>query len=76
MVITIYRLTVSYDVMGDLWVTFSETILHSKWIDVSYTHREKHKVKLQYFDQHEMCHPLPHDLMTSNDMQLRNDLIG
>lgn len=51
-------------------------VIHSKWIDVGYKYRERHKVNIQYFNTYKMCHPLPQDLVALDRVQFRNKCVG
>ena len=44
-VMPIYWLTIVYAVIGIFWVTFMQNIRYSKWLDIKYKPRERHKLR-------------------------------
>ena len=52
-----YWLTVTYAVIFLLYITLLEIVSHPKLISTNWKPRERHKLKMQYINRNEMCHP-------------------
>ena len=74
-IIPIYWLTVTYVIIGLLYITLIVSISYPRWIGTNCKPRERHKLKMKYLNRYEMCHPLPQDLMALNGVHLMNDCI-